>query len=261
MPAASWPEAAAKLSRAFWPGPLTLVVPRAEGIPAVVTAGGPTVGVRWPSHPLMQAVIQACGFPLAAPSANPSNAISPTVAGHVLKTLGGKVPLVIDGGAAQVGIESSVVDVTCTPARLLRPGSISPESLRAVVGRMVVGEAVGNGDALRSPGQLPRHYAPKARLLVWPWQDEVELRRRMDGDGLEPSRTQVVAHTHIPLGGEFAGVSVIPHDAEAFARALYAELHRCDATGAEWIVVEAVPETPEWHGIADRLRRAAAIPE
>ena len=255
--AASWPEAAARLSRAFWPGPLTLVVPRAEEIPAVVTAGGPTVGVRWPSHPLMQAVIRACGFPLAAPSANPSNAISPTTAAHVLKSLGGKIPLVVDGGAAQVGIESSVIDVTTAPARLLRPGIISPESLRAVLGQVSTAIATGKGGALRSPGQLPRHYAPKARLLVWPWQDETALRQRVVGEGLVPSRTQVVAHTHIPLGGGFAGVSVIPHGAEAFARALYAELHRCDASGAEWIVVEAVPETPEWHGIADRLRRAS----
>ncbi len=255
--ASSWPDAAARLSRAFWPGPLTLVLPRAEEIPEVVTAGGPTVGVRWPSHPLIQAVIRACGFPLAAPSANPSNEISPTTAGHVWRNLGGKIPLIVDGGAAQVGIESSVIDVTSSPTRLLRPGIISPESLRAVVGRVATGEDVVVG-ALRSPGQLPRHYAPKARLLVWPWADELALRARMTAEGLVPARTQVVAHTRIPLGGGFAGVSVIPHDAEAFARALYAELHRCDAVGADWILVEAVPETPEWHGVADRLRRASA---
>lgn len=258
--ASSWPEAAARLSRAFWPGPLTLVLPRADEIPEVVTAGGPTVGVRWPSHPFMQAVIRACGFPLAAPSANPSNALSPTTAGHVLKNLGGRIPLVVDGGAAQVGIESSVIDVTSSPARLLRPGIISLESLRAVVGRVATREDAG-AESLRSPGQLPRHYAPKARLLVWPWADEAELRFQVKAHGFAPERTQVVAHTHIPLGGGFGGVSVIPHDAAAFARALYAELHRCDAAGAEWIVVEAVPSTAEWHGIADRLRRASAASE
>jgi L-threonylcarbamoyladenylate synthase len=255
--ASSWPEAAARLCRAFWPGPLTLVLPRAKEIPDAVTAGGATVGIRWPSHPFMLAVIRACGFPLAAPSANVSNEISPTTAGHVLKNLGGRIPLVVDGGPAQVGIESSVVDLTSSPARLLRPGIISPESLRAVVGRLATCEHAGGG-VLRSPGQLPRHYAPKARLLVLLWEDEAGLRVQMTAHGLVPARTQVVAHTHIPLGGGFGGVSVIPHDAEAFARALYAELHRCDAVGAEWIVVEAVPETPEWHGIADRLRRASA---
>lgn len=117
---ADWPSFADNLARAFWPGPLTLVLPRSAEIPGIVTAGGPTVGVRWPSHPFIQAVIRECGFPLAAPSANLSNRVSPTNAAHVLKSLGAKIPLIIDGGQSQVGIESTVLDLTSTPAKVLR---------------------------------------------------------------------------------------------------------------------------------------------
>src|SRR6185312_10745770 len=129
---AEWPTLAEKLAKAFWPGPLTMVLPRAINIPDIVTAGGQTVGVRWPSHPFIQEVIRACDFPLAAPSANLSNQISPTNAGHVAKQFGGKITLIVDGGQAQVGIESTVVDVTAEPPRLLRPGMIHEEALMAV---------------------------------------------------------------------------------------------------------------------------------
>ena len=123
-----------KLSKAFWPGPLTLVLPRAEIIPDIVTAGGATVGIRWPSHPFIQAVIRECGFPLAAPSANLSSRVSPTNAEHVRQQLGGKIPLIVDGGQSQVGIESTVLDLTVSPPRILRPGMIHAESLAAVCG-------------------------------------------------------------------------------------------------------------------------------
>jgi len=116
-----WPAPAEKFARAFWPGPLTLVLPRAESIPNAVTAGGETVGIRWPAHPFMQAVIRACDFPLAAPSANLSNQISPTSAEHVRGHLAGRIPLIVDGGQSQVGIESTVLDLTVSPARILRP--------------------------------------------------------------------------------------------------------------------------------------------
>ncbi|HVY70514.1 MAG TPA: L-threonylcarbamoyladenylate synthase, partial [Verrucomicrobiae bacterium] len=132
--ASEWPALADRLAAAFWPGPLTLVLPRAARVPDVVTAGGATVGIRWPGHPLMQAVIRACGFPLAAPSANLSNQISPTNAEHVREHLAGKIPLIVDGGQAQVGIESTVLDISVEPPRLLRPGMIHAESLLAVTG-------------------------------------------------------------------------------------------------------------------------------
>jgi L-threonylcarbamoyladenylate synthase len=255
--AASWPDLANKLAAAFWPGPLTLVLPRSAEIPDLVTAGGSTVGIRWPGHPFMQAVIRACGFPLAAPSANLSNEISPTNAEHVARSLGKLVPLIIDGGQSQVGIESTVLDITVMPSRVLRPGMIHEESLLAVTGAPGVNASDSSG-ALRSPGQLRKHYAPKARLVILAWHDEQEFELQRARLHVAAERTFVIAHTHIPIGANVGRISVIPHDAEAFARAIYSELHLCDEAGAELIVVEAVPDAPEWRAIADRLQRAAA---
>jgi len=252
-----WTDAAARLAAAFWPGPLTLVLPRAAEIPDVVTAGGSTVGVRWPSHPFMQALIQECSFPLAAPSANPSNQLSPTNPEHVLRQLGDRVPLIVDGGQSQVGIESTVIDLTTTPPRVLRPGMIHVESLVAVLGTEVA-EGAATGGALRSPGQLAKHYAPRARLLVFPWREEEELRARLARETSATGSCWVIAYSQVPSGSDWAGVSVIPHDAEAFARALYSELHRCDEAGVGTIVVQSPPDGPEWRGILDRLQRASS---
>ncbi len=250
---------AEKLGKSFWPGPLTLVLPRAKNIPDVVTAGGATVGIRWPSHPFMQAVIRECGFPLAAPSANLSNQISPTNAEHVRAQLGGKISLIVDGGQSQVGIESTVLDLTVSPPQILRPGMIHAESLAAVGGEVTsAGWQVTGKGALRSPGLVRKHYSPKAKLLALNWKGDADLQSQLVTRHLSPATCFVIAHTHIPSGEHFADVSVMPHDAEAFARALYAELHRCDAAGAKLIAVEVPPETLEWAGIADRLRRAAA---
>ena len=254
-----FPADAEKLSKSFWPGPLTLVLPRAEKIPDSVTADGETVGVRWPSHPFMQAVIRECGFPLAAPSANLSNQISPTNAAHVRAQLGGKISLIVDGGQSQVGIESTVLDLTVSPPRVLRPGMIHTESLAAVCGEVTSGEWPVTGEnALRSPGMLRKHYSPKAKLLVLKWHDDAELQAQLATRHSSLATCFIIAHTKIPASFPAENVSVIPHDAEAFARALYAELHRCDAAGAKLIVVEAPPDAPEWSGIVDRLRRAAA---
>ena len=254
--AKEWPALADKLAAAFWPGPLTMVLPAAENIPDNVTAGGKTVGIRWPGHPFIQAVIRECDFPLAAPSANLSDTVSPTNAGHVRKQLGDKVPLIIDGGQSQVGIESTVVDLTVSPPRLLRPGMIHEQALMSVTGKLTAG--VGDGEEiLKSPGRLKKHYSPKAKLYVLDWADDVELALKIKNLKLTTGG-EIIAHSRIPSGSGTGNVSVVPHDAEAFARALYAELHRCDEVGARWIIVEAPPTTPEWSGIADRLHRAAA---
>ncbi|MDE3067630.1 MAG: threonylcarbamoyl-AMP synthase [Verrucomicrobiota bacterium] len=253
-----WPAAADKLAAAFWPGPLTLVLPRAKCIPKIVTAGGPAVGIRWPAHPLIQAVIRACDFALAAPSANLSHRVSPTSAEHVRRQLGGKIPLIVDGGPSQVGIESTVLDLTVSPPQILRPGMNHAESLAAVVENLQCSTFNLQPSIPRSPGLLRKHYSPKAKLAVLNWRDEGDLNRQLSILNIQPAGCHVITHTKIPSGGTLARVSVAPHDAEAFARALYAELHRCDEAGAEWIVVEAPPEAPEWSGIADRLRRAAA---
>lgn len=255
-----WTPFADKLAGAFWPGPLTLVLPRAEEIPDIVTAGGPTVGVRWPGHPLIQAVIRECDFPLAAPSANPSNRISPTNAEHVRKYFGGKIPLIVDGGQSQVGIESTVLDLTVSPPQVLRPGMIHAESLKAVLGEVSGSMCpVSGGQTLRSPGLLPSHYAPRAQLLILSWRDDAELRRQLDAGHVTPGTCGIIAHTQIPSGLDFLRVGVIPRDAVAFARAIYAELHQCDEAGATWIVVESLPEKNEWRAIADRLQRASSL--
>jgi L-threonylcarbamoyladenylate synthase len=251
-----WNDTAEKLAKAFWPGPLTIVLPKAAVIPSVITGGGDTVGVRWPSHPFIQAVIRECGFPLAAPSANPSNRLSPTTAEHVATSLGGNVPLIVDGGPAQVGIESTVVDVSITPAQVLRPGIIHRESLLAVLGALQVAGA--RGEHLKSPGMLAQHYSPRARLMVRTWSNDAELAAQVAELHVPKARCHVLAHHHIPDPRGFGRVSLIPHDAEAYARALYAELHKCDELGAEVIIVEAVPAAPEWDAITDRLRRAEA---
>jgi len=251
-----WPDSATQLARAFWPGPLTVVLAKAREVPAVVAAGGTTVGVRWPSHPFMQAVIRECGFPLAAPSANLSNQISPTNAGHVHKQLGDKLPLIVDGGQSQVGIESTVVDLTTSPPCVLRPGMIHEESLVAVLGQL--GARNPEHGTLRSPGMLRKHYAPKARLKALSWRDTADLNRQLAAINRDRSRIHIIAHTNIPSGDGLGGVSVIPHDAEAYARAIYAELHRCDEAGAALIVAEALPDGVEWRAIADRLNRAVA---
>jgi L-threonylcarbamoyladenylate synthase len=254
-----WSELAEKFSKSFWPGPLTLVLPRAPGIPDNVTAGGATIGVRWPSHPFIQAVIRECNFPLAAPSANLSNYVSPTNSEHVRAQMGEKISLIVDGGQSQVGIESTVLDLTVSPPRILRPGMIHAEALAAVGGEVARAELQPAGkETLRSPGLLRKHYSPNAKLVVLNWRDDADLHSQLSVFNLQPSTVQIIAHTKIPAGGQFADVSVMPHDAEAFARAFYAALHRCDEVGPALIVVETPPETAEWSGIADRLKRAAA---
>jgi len=251
-----WPDAAAQLAKSFWPGPLTLVLPKAPMIPDIVTAGGKTVGVRWPSHPFIQAVIRECGFPLAAPSANRSNQVSPTNAEHVCRQLGDKLPLIVDGGQSQVGIESTVIDLATIPPRVLRPGMIHEESLMAVTGEL--GTRNLEPGTLRSPGLLHKHYAPRAKLVICSWRDPADLDRQLSAGNFQGAKIHLITHTNIPNGEDFASVSVIPHDAEAYARAIYAELHRSDAAGADLIVVEALPEGVEWRALADRLNRAVA---
>ncbi len=252
-----WPGLAQRLGKAFWPGPLTLVLPRSSRIPDLVTAGGNTVGVRWPSHPVMQAVIQGCGFPLAAPSANRFAQLSPTLAGHVRRSLGDRISLILDGGPSQVGIESTVLDLSVSPPKLLRPGMIPFDSLLAVTGKLAQ-----SGDnpvgVLKSPGLLTKHYAPQAKLVVLSWTDDADLKAKLAQLPGPSSGIHILAHTHLPSPQGYDRLIVMPHTPAAFARALYGELHRCDEAGARWIIVEALPEGPNWRALADRLKRAAA---
>lgn len=256
---ASWPETAAILAKSFWPGPLTLVLPRSKCVPDVVSAGGDTVGIRWPDHPVILALIAACGFPLAAPSANLSSRLSATTAEHVQRSLGDKLKLILDGGQCRVGIESTVLDLTCDPPRILRPGIINDSAISAVLGKNVLCSTESNpNEPLKSPGRLPRHYAPRARLFVWQWDDDAILRGLIKQHGLNAASCHVITHLRAPREINLGGIKVLPRDVTSYARALYAAMHECDEAGAVAIIVRAPPETPEWAPIADRLRRASA---
>jgi L-threonylcarbamoyladenylate synthase len=255
--AAYWPEAAQLLAERFWPGPLTLVVPRGRTIPDVVTAGGPTVALRAPAHPVARALLEEADFPVAAPSANPSAGLSPTRAEHVLRGLGGRIELILDAGPTPGGLESTVLDLTAVPPRLLRPGLVSPAELEAVLGPL--GEAAGppadlDTTPLPSPGRMRRHYAPRTPLECTPdndWARVEELVRQ----GLRVG--WVTFPEHAGQAGPQVVVVTLPRDPAAYAARLYAALHDLDDAGVNRIVVTLPPATEEWLAIRDRLERAA----
>ena len=257
---AQWPDTAEKLARHFWPGPLTLVLPRSSLIPDIVTAGGETVGVRFPLHPFIRRVIELCDFPLAAPSANPANQLSPTTAEHVRQSLNGRIPLIVDAGPTSVGIESAVLDLTASRPAVLRPGMISAQQIGAVLDCevQVVQSSGTNSGALKSPGTLQKHYSPRARLVLATWNNDTELVQVATRHSQVLRQIHVIAYERIPCANPFGRIAVVPHDPEAYARALYAELHRSDELGAALILVEMPPSGDEWDGIRDRLLRASA---
>lgn len=253
--AAEWSEAAERLAAAFWPGPLTLVVPRAAEVPDTVTAGLPSVALRVPAHPVAHALLGAAGIPVAAPSANRSTEISPTTAAHVERSLGDRVEMILDGGPTPVGIESTVVSLTGAVPTVLRPGSVSMEELRGVVGEVATPAPDGGGRAARpSPGMLDRHYAPRAEVRLFGPEEREEALRRADALRREGRVVGVMTLGVAP----FAPDNVeMPADARLYAAGLYAVLHELDARGADLILVERVPDASGWEGVRDRLRRAA----
>lgn len=235
--AAGWPAAADDLAARFWPGPLTLVVRRAPHL-TVAGAANDTIAIRIPAHDVALRLLEATGLPLAAPSANRSESLSPTTAEHVVRSLP-DVPLVLDGGACRWGIESTVLDVTGDTPRLLRPGALSLRAIREVTGRVALPAEVADGTARSSPGMSKRHYAPRAKLILadaWDQPDESAGTIGMDGDADE----------------------VLGTDPEEYAADLYAALHRLDDKGVATIIVQNPPATEEWLAVRDRLHRAAA---
>jgi L-threonylcarbamoyladenylate synthase len=245
--ASRWPDAAETLARRYWPGPLTLVVPKRIGgtgrgthavcgsacllcIPDIVTAGLPTVALRMPAHPLALALIRAAGVPIAAPSANRFTELSPTAAAHVPEAL---ADYVLDGGPARVGIESTVLSLVGAPL-LLRPGVIPLPEIEALIGPVRMANEPAQGPH-ESPGMHPRHYRPATPLYLL-------------GPGDPPPAGN---GAWLRIGRE------MPADPREYAAALYETLHRLDAEGPDWIAVERPPDTPEWAGVLDRLRRAA----
>lgn len=247
---ADWTPLAEELAQRFWPGPLTLVVQAAGEVPSIVMAGGTTVGVRIPAHPGARALITAAGCPLAAPSANRSEAISPTHAQHVALSLGDWVDdlLILDGGECKVGIESTVVDVTGDAAIVLRPGDISEADIAMVV-PVKAAERRCEDAPVRSPGQALRHYAPRCPI------DVLSEGRRVDSAMTSASDVWCFWIGDNPPQGE--RVVTLGSDPKTVAARLYAALHEADNAGAGRIVVSGLPSTNAWAAVSDRLRRAA----
>ena len=261
--AAAWPEAAERITAAFWPGPVTVVVPKGPRIPAVVTAGGPTVALRCPAHPLARRLIERAGIPLAAPSANRSERVSPTTAHHVLESLGAKVGLILDAGPCERGIESTVVDCTTTPPRILRPGPLTRQQLEAAIKAPVDWrDDLAAGDSgpepARSPGHGRRHYAPRTPLELAgdPAGRVAELLAAGRRVGWLVLRADDRARA---LAGSRDLVAVpMPTEPAAYARQLYATLHALDQRQLDRIVADPPPPDEAWGAVRDRLGRAAA---
>lgn len=226
------------LAARFWPGPLTAIVARGPRTPRTVTGGQDTVAVRVPDHPLALAILRAFGGALAAPSANRFGHVSPTSAEHVRADLGDAVDLIVDGGPARVGVESTIVDLTASVPAILRAGAITASQLGAALGRPVV-TRVGGESGVRAPGTLASHYAPRARVVL-------------AGDALEDEARRRAAD------GERVALLTLPEDPAAAARSLYATLRALDADGYDTIVAALPPDTEANAAVRDRLTRAAA---
>jgi len=256
------PEAR-QLMKRFWPGPLTLVLPRTEVIPAVVSAGLDTVAVRVPDHPIARRLIESAGLPIAAPSANLSGRPSPTSAQHVLTDLDGRIKAVLDGGETGWGVESTVVDCTTRPFRLLRPGGATLEELQAVTDVVVDPGVYGElqpGSRPRSPGMKYRHYAPRAQVILVEGEDAgeriVSLGRELVSQG---RKVGVMAPTeHLARYQEFITLPMgsLQH-LQQISASLYRLLRQADDLGLEVLLVEGITEVGLGMAIMNRLRRAA----
>ena len=238
----SWPGLAEKLAKMFWPGPLTIVVRKSALIPDIVTGGGPTVALRCPNHPVAFALLQACGVPIAAPSANRSGELSPTTAEHVRKSLAGQYDALLDGGPCLGGLESTVVEITPTGVRLLRPGLIGVHALEEVVGRIEYGPIPTSAEApALSPGLMTRHYAPRTALEC----------------AANPADANFLVNLYETAGLKVARYECTSSPSDAATR-LYADLHTLDAGAFDRIIATLPPDTEEWRTVRDRLMRASA---
>jgi L-threonylcarbamoyladenylate synthase len=275
--AASVPDFADQLMQAFWPGPLTLILPRRAGVAAQAAGGQDSVGLRCPSHPVAQALLKACDAlgvrGVAAPSANRFGRVSPTTAAHVQSELGDAL-LILDGGACDVGIESTIIDCTRGTPVLLRPGAITREQVQGACGQKLLSKeelAALNAPAPRASGTLESHYAPNAKVRL---MEARALQAALDVlgqdlDGASAAGADVSAGGTVPTIAIYARVILhtpsskvlrrrMPDDAAATAQQLFAVLREFDAQGVKLIWIETPPDTPEWEGVRDRLQRAAA---
>jgi L-threonylcarbamoyladenylate synthase len=254
------PEVAYPLIHAFWPGPLTLVLPKTAGVPELATGGLATVAVRMPAHPVALALIKAADLPLAAPSANRSGRPSPTTAQHVFDDLHGRIPMILDAGPACIGLESTVLDATCSPPAILRPGGITREAIEAVVGR--VQEATGPEQRRRSPGTRYRHYSPSARVLLLEEARTGTLQAAVTAALQRNERVGCLLH-RLEAGDLPPSVMVtrVGGSVGDYAQRLLAALRALDRLDLDVIVVEGVQEKGLGVAVMDRLRRAALPPE
>jgi L-threonylcarbamoyladenylate synthase len=256
--AASVPPFAAKLIKAFWPGPLTVILPRKPGVAAAAAGGQDSIGLRCPSHPVALAFLKACNTGVAGPSANRFGRVSPTTARHVQQEFGDSL-LVLDGGPCDVGIESSIVDCTRGRPVLLRPGILTPAQLEAACGEAVLGkdefEQQALGDAPRASGTLEAHYAPNAKLRL---MDAGPIQTALDLLGADAAHIAVYARSIVRIKSDKVLYRRMPDDALATAQQLFAVLRDFDAKGVKLIWVENPPPDADWDGVRDRLGRAAA---
>lgn len=244
------PDGARELASAFWPGPLTLVLPRQSRVPDAVTGGQDSVALRVPDHPVALALIAAAGA-LVAPSANRFGHVSPTTAEHVQAELGGAVDMILDGGPCRVGVESTILSLLTDTPTLLRPGAVTPQAIEAVLGRPVA----RGGGGVRVPGALPAHYAPSTPLELHPAADLPARAAALAASG----RRVIVSGMGEAISPLPAGVHchVLPAEPSACARQLYATLRELDAAGGDVILVQAPPAGSDWDAVRDRLTRAA----
>lgn len=246
------PEAAMKLARKFWPGPLTLILRRAREVSDAVTGGQDTVALRVPSHPVALQLLGGFGGGIAAPSANRHGRVSATTAEHVRREFGEAIECVLDGGETDVGIESTIVDLSGTAPALVRPGWIGPAELQRVLGMPLAAPA---GDAPRAPGTLAKHYAPQTPLIVMEFDLLMELAATLTRLG---KRVAALAMTDRRPVHEGLTWITAPSEPAAYAHTLYANLRELDEAGCEMILVERPPQSADWMAINDRLTRAAA---
>jgi L-threonylcarbamoyladenylate synthase len=248
---ATVPPVAQRLADVLWPGPLTLIFERGARVPDAVTGGLHTVGIRVPRHPMMRAVLERFGGGLAAPSANRFGAVSPTNATHVLADLGHRIEAIVDGGDCEVGIESTIVDVSSGVARILRPGAVTREQLEAIVGGPV---PTAGEEGPRAPGALASHYAPRARIHAVSAEGAAERAAEL---ARSHGRVAVLAPPSLAIDGDAITRIEVSADPEERARGLYASLRAVDAGGFDHAVVVLPDESGLGVAIADRLRKAA----
>ena len=244
------PPDAEKLTHRCWPGPLTIVLFKKEEVPDIVTAGLPTVAIRMPRHPIALQLIKESGCPIAAPSANPFGYVSPTTADHVREQLGDRVDLILDGGPCEVGLESTIISFSEERPRLLRPGGLSLEEIEAIIGRVELGP--DEEEKPSSPGQLPRHYAPRTPIVIGEWEKNLET--------YQNKKTGLLAFQEINVALLFKHVEILSPrgDLREAAVNLFAAIRRLDALNLDVILAESVPEVGLGRAIMDRLRRASS---